>query len=97
MSLLSVYDFVNASLDPNCVATLKEDCQNYNYLAAEYNYWLANGSLERNNKVYQSLTPGYIVTKFADTESALRLVIHLKKEINIDKGTGTEKDPYVVR
>ena len=97
MSLLSVYDFMNASLDSNCNSTEKPDCQNYNYLVTNYNYWLANGSLENSSKVYRVTSYGYLQASYANIESYIRPVIHLSENTMLEKGKGTKSDPYVVR
>ena len=95
MSLLPVYDFMNASIDNNCNSTLKPDCQNYNYLNAEYSYWLANGDSENTDKVY--MVSSYIYTRIASYESVIRPVIHLNSSVMVESGKGTLKNPYVIR
>ena len=97
ISLLPVYDYLNASLDTNCTSTLKKDCQNYNYLSTNYIYWLANGPKEDSSKVYQVSGEGYIFTRTASKESYARVVIHLKDNAMLEKGKGTKKSPYVIR
>ncbi len=96
MSLLSVYDFLNASVDSNCNQTLKEDCQNYNYLVTDYRYFLANGDKDNSSKVYQ-VSLGYIMETDAKTESYIRTVIHLSDKTMLEKGNGSKKNPYVIR
>ena len=97
VSLLPAYDYLNASLDANCNATTKRDCQNYNYLSTDYIYWLANGPKEDSSKVYQISGEGYIFTKTASKEAYARVVIHLKDNVMLEKGNGTKKDPYIIR
>ncbi len=97
MSLLSTYDFLNASLDLNCNSTIKPDCQNYNYLISDYNYWLANGSSENSSKVYRVTSYGYIQSSYANFESYVRVVIHLSENTMLVKGKGTKSNPYVIR
>ena len=97
MSLLPVYDYLNASLDVNCNATTKKDCQNYNYLASGSIYWLANGPKENTGKVYQVSGSGYIYTSKASREAYVKVVIHVGDNAMLEKGTGTKTDPYVIR
>lgn len=97
ISLLPIYDYLNASLDTNCNATTKRDCQNYNYLSSNYTYWLASGPTEDSSKVYQVSGTGYIYTKTASKEAYARVVIHVKDNVMLEKGIGTKDNPYVIR
>ncbi len=97
VALLPVYDFLNASLDPNCKTTKVPDCQNYNYLTNEGNYWLANGMTEDTASVYFVNSQGYIEDSYANSEQGIRLVIRIGSDMMIEKGKGTKKSPYVIR
>lgn len=93
--LLPVYDFLNASLDPECTSTLSETCQNYNYLNDNTSFWLANGKSEDSRKVYFSY--GSIGTKVAYSTKKIKAVIHVGNDLMIESGKGTSKSPYVIR
>ena len=95
LSLLPVYDFLNASLDINCTSTMKADCQNYNYLKEDYSYWLLNGSLEVSDRVYA--VSDYINTREAYSDDYVRVVAHLSSDVRIKSGTGTKNKPYIIR
>lgn len=97
VSLLPVYDFLNASLDPDCTNTISPSCQNYNYLVTEGGYWLANGVSDDNSMVYLVDYQGYVNTAYANKEDKLRLVVRVGKDMMIEKGNGTKKKPYVIR
>lgn len=97
MSLLSTNDFINASLDSNCNSVTKPDCQNYNYLITDYNYWLINGSSDKSSKVYMVTSSGSVRSSYANFESYARVVIHLSENVMLEKGKGTKDNPYVVR
>lgn len=97
VALLPVYDFLNASLDPNCKTTVAPDCQNYNYLTNEGNYWLANGTTEDSASVYSVNSQGYVEDSYANSEQGVRLIIRIGKDMMMEKGKGTKKNPYVVR
>lgn len=97
ISLLPVYDFLNASLDVNCTSADKPDCQNYNYLANNTNYWLANGTTEDNSKVYRVSNLNYIQKQTASSESYVRAVIHVSTDAMFEKGKGTKTNPYIIR
>lgn len=95
LSLLPVYDFLNASLDINCTSTMKADCQNYNYLKEDYSYWLLNGSLETSDRVYTASDS--ISTREAYDDGYVRAVAHLSSDVRIKNGTGTKSKPYIIR
>lgn len=95
LSLLPVSDFLNASLDKNCVSTLKKDCQNYNYLASDYGYWLANGSSEESSKIF--IVSDYVVSAEASSDYQIRAIAHLSSNVIVVKGKGTEKNPYIIK
>lgn len=96
MSLLSTYDFMNASIDPGCSMTTSPECQNYNYLSYERGYWLANGKAEDSSKVYCVLS-GYIDKRVAGNDSYIRPVVHLNDSVMIEKGKGSKDNPYIIR
>lgn len=95
MSLLPVYDFMNASIDSNCTSTLRPDCQNYNYLNSDYTYWLLTGNSDNTDKVY--VVSSYVYNKTADYESSIRPVIHLNSNVMVESGKGTMNNPYIIR
>lgn len=95
VSLLPVYDFLAASLDPNCTSTTMPGCQNYNYLSEDYSYWLLNGSLEESNRVY--VASDSISTREAYNDSYIRVVAHINSDIRLKSGTGTKEKPYIIR
>ena len=99
VSLLPVYDFINASLDPNCTTAIAPDCQNYNYLSINNrsSYWLANGVTEDTYHVYGVDESGYIDKHYANKEKRLKLVIHLGDDVMVESGKGTKKNPYIIR
>lgn len=96
MSLLSVYDYLNASIDPGCTKTISPECQNYNYLSDSEPFWLANGVSTDSSKVYY-LASGHIDNDSAYSNNYLRPVIHLNDSAMIEKGKGTKNKPYIVR
>ena len=96
MSLLSVYDFLNASIDPGCTKTISPECQNYNYLAEEDSFWLAYGVSKDSSKVYY-VSAGSIDVDNAYSNNYIRAVIHLNDNVMIEKGKGTKSNPYIIR
>lgn len=96
IGLLPVYDFLNASIDPNCTTTISASCQNYNYLANDTRYWLANGCSDNTDEVYLVLGNSLDSTK-ASSNASIRPIIQLSEKVMLEKGKGTINNPYVIR
>ncbi len=96
MSLLSVYDYLNASIDPGCTKSISPECQNYNYLSEEDSFWLANGVSTDSSKVYY-VSAGSIDVDNAYSNNYIRTVIHLNDNVMIESGKGTKSNPYIIR
>ena len=98
ISLLPVYDYMNASLDPNCNKTSSKEsrsCSNDNYLASTTNkWWLANGLYENSYEVYYVGTSGAIDSDYAISKKDLRVVIALPSDIIYKDGIGTSEKPF---
>ena len=96
LSLLTVYDFINASLDTNCKRLDSYNCSNYNYLS-KYNrsFWLLTTSSEKSYIGY-CIYNNFTSSKLSSVKTA-RLVTNLNKNIIFAGGTGTETDPYLIK
>ncbi len=95
ISLLAVYDYLNASNDPLCKTAISGNCSNYNYLAQATNkWWLLNGTNENNYDVYAVNTKGKISLEQASTKKFLRIVIAIPSDVLYKKGDGTSSNPY---
>lgn len=96
LSLLTAYDFMNASLDTNCKTIMDKSCGNYNYLVSYGKpFWLLTANSENTYS-------GYKVSEFASTSnlstsSNARLVINVNKNLVYVSGSGTEAEPYLVK
>ena len=71
-SLLPVYDFMNASIDPGCKTTTSPECQNYNYLVEKSGFWLANGDNSNSSYVYYVTGTEFIRNVDAANDSYIR-------------------------
>lgn len=95
ISLLSVYDYMNASLDPMCLIATSRNCSNYNYLSTTKNrWWLMNGTNENTYQVYASNSTGAIALDSASSRKDLRIVIAIPSEAIYQDGIGTSSDPF---
>ncbi len=96
-SLLAVYDYMNASLDPLCLTSTARNCSNYNYLSITKNrWWLLNGINTNSYQVYYADTVGKIDLESANGKKDLRPVIALSANSNYKTGNGSKEKPYEI-
>jgi hypothetical protein len=98
--LLPIFDIMNASLDENCTTLSDRVCTNFNYLMPDNTiYWTATPSTENTYSGYRvstsSNTP-FLLSK-TSTSAPLKRVYFLSNRLIYVSGTGTKKDPYVVK
>ena len=48
LGLLTLSDYMMASIDPNCKSSETRSCKNYNYLVIDSAWWLATANKENN-------------------------------------------------
>ena len=96
IGLLTVSDYIFASLDPNCKRDLDEACQNYNYLAADDDWALVTAVINDNTKVFY-VKGGDIDTDDAAGYFEVRPVVMLNDMAMVKKGKGTRKKPYIIK
>lgn len=96
IGLLTVSDYIFASLDPNCKKDLDESCQNYNYLAKADDWALVTGVVNDNNKVFY-VKGGDVDTQEAAGYYEARPVVMLNNMAMVKKGKGTRNKPYVIK
>lgn len=98
IGLLPVYDYLNASLDNACTKTTSEECQNYNYLVNDNgSWWTITGSGKSTYHAYLVEPTGAVAKDTTDSSAYYRYTITLNKNTLYKSGTGTEKDPYIIR
>ncbi len=97
LGLLQVNEYMYASIDQNCIETFSDACQNYNYLAlSSRNIWTITPDAENTYNAY------YIAQSFLDktktyVSKSVFMTLYLDKNTLFDSGTGTQKDPYIVK
>lgn len=97
ISLLSLYDYMNASLDFFCLKSTDRNCSNYNYLSKTTNhFWFLNGTNEDTFHVYYANASllGAIQLDSANAKKYIRVVIALPTDIQFKDGIGTKNQPY---
>ena len=97
MGLLTLSDYLYASVDPNCKSSETRSCGNYNYLVIGSNWWLATANTGNSYTVYKVLSGGTVSADIASEYALTRPVIHLSSDVLYKSGNGTESKPYKVR
>ena len=98
IGLLTVSDYMNASLDTNCRATTDKSCQNYNYLKLSgTDWWLLTGSSLNSYEVYSVRSSGYLYETNASSYKKVRPTIMLNSNVMIKSGNGSESNPFILK
>ena len=98
IGLLTVSDYMNASLDTNCRATTDKSCQNYNYLKLSgTDWWLITGSSLNSYEVYSVRSSGYLYETNASSYKKVRPTIMLNSNVMIKSGSGSESNPFILK
>ena len=95
IALLPAYDYMNASVDVNCINTTSKTCQNYNYLSGDVYFWLITASTSKSSLVYVGGDELY--TTKAYSTKGLRPVVYMKSTAIYVGGNGTIDNPYKVK
>ena len=97
LGLLTLSDYMYASIDPNCKTAANKSCQNYNYLAKDFDWWLVTANKEDSSTVFKVDQNGIAVADNASTYSIVRPVIYLNSKVLYKSGNGTLEKPYKVK
>ena len=98
VGLLSLGDYLNASLDSNCTTSVSVSCMNYNYLSKfRLPWWTITGVNENTYQVYRIAERGSADDVSASGKGYIRPVLVLSKDALYVSGTGTKADPYIVK
>lgn len=94
--LITIANFMNASLSEECKNALSTECHNYNYLTKlDSPFWTITPSTENSYTAYRvgDITEGVRTNKNA----TYRYVYYLSNRLRYVSGSGTENDPYIVK
>lgn len=97
MGLLTLSDYMFASLDSNCKSPSNRSCMNYNYLVTNSEWWLLTACSDNSSTVFKVDRSGVIKAETAGASSKVRPVIYLNSNVMFKSGKGTESDPYVIK
>lgn len=95
VGLLPIYEYLNASLDPDCLNIDSSSCSNYNYLSdMNSTYWSMTAVKENSYDVFK--IGNSIVDATANSSATPKIVLNLSSEVSFAKGDGTEENPYIL-
>ena len=97
MGLLTLSDYLYASVDPNCKSAATKSCKNYNYLVIKEDWWLATANKDDTSTVFNVSRNGNVTAKVANNYAAVRPVIYLNSNVLYKSGNGTLDKPYTLR
>lgn len=97
VGLLTAADYMNASIDTSCTTAASLNCQNYNYLITDTNWWLVTASPKNTYSAYMVEANSGLKVSNTLMYARLRPVIYLNTNVLYKSGTGTQSDPYTVK
>lgn len=95
--LLTLSEYMTASLDSNCTKATSKTCTNYNYLSKVKDWWLATANKDDDITVFKINYNGLIVSESASNYSIVRPVVYLNNKVLYKSGNGTLKKPYKIK
>ena len=97
IGLLPASDYMIASIDPNCTTVVDFSCQNYNYLAAPYKWWLVTAVNGVTDEAYGVSSSGVVENTTTASYMYPRPVVMLDSNVLFSEGKGTENKPYHIK
>jgi len=93
LGLITVHEFMQASLDPDCVHTTSVPCLNYNFLAVlRPSYWTLTADSETTHRVFR--VSDNINRSNATSTAATKLTVLLTPEVLYSRGNGSLEEPF---
>ena len=98
ISLIPIYEYIKASMSPSCKSPSSRECKNYNYLIIdEASWWTLTGDSADTSSIYYVTSSGEIDKDRGNNRKLARYVVALKPGVLFKEGSGTSKNPYVIR
>lgn len=97
LGLLTLSDYMYASVDASCKSAKSKTCQNYNYLVNKTEWWLATANKDNNASAYKVTREGKVSSDNCSSFSTIRPVIYLNSKVLYKSGKGTLDDPYKIK
>lgn len=97
IKLLTVGEYLEASIDPNCNTIEDRGCTNYNYMHdLPQSFWTITKGQKNTAYVYSINTSGVAETR-ASGSKQVRYVILLSSKTLYSSGSGLYDDPYIIK
>lgn len=96
VSTLLPGEYYVASLDKDCTEIGSKSCRNYNYFTSLSESWTITADKDTSYRAFKVGSTGSGLREVAD-ELLIRLVITVDGNLVIEPGTGTKKDPYIIK
>ena len=97
LGLLTLSDYMMASIDSSCKTPNDKSCLNYNYLVKNFDWWLVTANSADNSTVFGVNNNGYITQFNASNYAVVRPVIYLNSKVMFKSGNGSLEKPYKIK
>ena len=97
VGLLTVSDYMRASIDSNCTTTISKSCTNYNYLKTDFSWWSVTANSASTSEAYLIDDGGSIESNMTTIYAYIRPVIYLNERTMYKSGEGTKSKPYKLK
>ena len=97
VGLLTVSDYMRASIDSNCTKTTSKSCSNYNYLKTDFSWWLVTANSASTSEAFSISDTGVIESDTTTSYAFIRPVIYLNERTMFKEGKGTKSKPFVLK
>lgn len=96
ISIIALYEYFRASLDPNCTSVESASCSNYNYFNNNLeSFWTLTADKDTSYKVYK-ISSGSVSLTSASSSSNIKIVVNVNGDLPVVSGDGNENSPYTV-
>ena len=96
ISIIALYEYFRASLDPNCTSVESASCSNYNYFNSNLeSFWTLTADKDTSYKVYR-ISSGDVVLSNASGSTNIKIVVNVNGDLPIVSGDGSESSPYII-
>lgn len=96
ISIIALYEYFRASLDPNCTSVESASCSNYNYFNSNLDsFWTLTADKDTSYKVYR-ISSGDVALTNASGSTNIKIVVNVNGDLPIVSGDGSESSPYII-
>ena len=93
---IATYEYLQASLDNECVLASSRNCNNYNWLGnKDYSSWIVTADADSTYQAY--FINGTVQLTYCNSSDSVYPVFNLSGNVIYKEGKGTEDEPYQIR